>query len=605
MSTGASFVPGPGRTKRSLRNLSPAWLLVPAIVFLVVMMVYPVGQLLLLSIQTKGGDFTLANYARLYTADIYFRVLLITFKIAAWTTVFSVLFSYPVAYLIATSDDRWRARLMFWILLPFWTSFLVRTFAWIVLLGRNGAINQLLVTTGLADAPQELIFNFTAVMIGMSHALMPLCILTMVSVMEGIDANLSKAALTLGARPGSTFWNIYFPLSLPGVAAAGLLVFITALGFFITPAFLGGRRETMITQLIIDQVQEMLNWGFAGAISMMLLVAALIVFYVYDRLLGMSTLAGGGQTAGSPKEGPLSRLISAAGMALLRLLGRATDLLFGLFGLVAPARADRPRLAWGRGWLWAAAIAILIYLVLPAFLMLPISVTRDSVIDWPPKGFSLQWYATFWESPQWVSATVRSFAIAFSTGILAMLIGTPAAFALARGNWPGKTAVLGFLLAPLIIPRMIIAVALFYLFARVGLVGSPVGLVLGHTILAIPYVTVTVMAVLKTYDVRYDQAAWSLGANRWRTLRYVTFPLIRAGLVSSFLFAFITSFDELTIALFVTGGLTTTLPKQMWDEAILKVTPTIAAVSTILLVIVTVIILVTETLQRRDRKLRG
>jgi putative spermidine/putrescine transport system permease protein len=184
-----------------------------------------------------------------------------------------------------------------------------------------------------------------------------------------------------------------------------------------------------------------------------------------------------------------------------------------------------------------------------------------------------------------------------------MLLATPAAFVLARREVRGKTGALAFILSPLIIPRMIIAVALFYLYARVGLVGTALGLVLGHTVLAIPYVVVTVMAVLKTYDERLDQAAWSLGANRLRTLWHVTFPLIRAGLVAAFLFAFITSFDELTIALFVTSGLATTLPKQMWDEALLKITPTLAAVSTILFVFITGMILLAEYF--RQRAVRG
>jgi putative spermidine/putrescine transport system permease protein len=146
---------------------------------------------------------------------------------------------------------------------------------------------------------------------------------------------------------------------------------------------------------------------------------------------------------------------------------------------------------------------------------------------------------------------------------------------------------------------MIIAVALFYLYARIGLVGSSVGLVLGHAVLAIPFVVVTVMAVLKNYDERLDQAASSLGATPARTLYHVTLPLIRAGLIAAFLFAFVTSFDELTIALFVTGGLTTTLPKQMWDDALLKVTPTLAAVSTVLILFVAGTIWLAEWLRRQ------
>ena len=241
------------------------WPLIPALVFLLFLFVYPVGQLLWLSAINKSGALTAQHYARLFSSSLYVDVLLITVKISAWTTAFALLGGYPVAYLLATSGTRWRTRLTFWVLLPFWTSFLVRAFAWMVLLGRNGALNKLLEATGLTTAPVAVIFNLTGVLIGMTHALMPLGILTMVSVMEHIDASLPKAAATLGARGGQAFWRIYFPLSLPGVAAAGLLVFISSVGFFIIPALLGGRRETMITQIIIEQVQDLMNWEIGRA----------------------------------------------------------------------------------------------------------------------------------------------------------------------------------------------------------------------------------------------------------------------------------------------------------------------------------------------------
>ena len=146
-----------------------------------------------------------------------------------------------------------------------------------MLLGRNGAVNGLLRALGIADAPAELIYNFTGVMIGMTHALMPLAILTMVAVMESIDPNLSRAATTLGARGGQAFWRIYFPLSLPGVAAAGLLVFITALGFFITPAILGSPQNALFSQLIVIQVTTLLAWGRSGAMAVVLLLATLLI----------------------------------------------------------------------------------------------------------------------------------------------------------------------------------------------------------------------------------------------------------------------------------------------------------------------------------------
>ncbi|MHC8288061.1 ABC transporter permease subunit [Pseudomonas sp. XS1P51] len=579
-------------------RIKPWMMVLPALLFLVLLMVYPVVEFLGLSVIRKG-EFSLYNYQRLFSRDIYWRVLVITLQCAGWTTLFAILFGYPVAYLIATTQNKTRARLMFWLMLPFWTSFLVRTFAWIVLLGRNGLFNQWLQAVGLTDAPAELLYNFSAVMIGMLHALMPLCVITMLSVLDNIDANLSRASMTLGAPPGSTFWHIYFPLSMPGVAAGGLLVFITALGFFITPALLGSPRDIMLPQLIIQQVQELLNWEFAGALSVLLLVAVLVVFLVYDRVFGMSTLAGGSSTPTKPGR---LRILSRLGNLLLAGLGRASDLLIRLLSPLAGSSANRRRRPIGRWCLWLVVLVILFFLVAPAFVMVPISFTETPVLDWPPKGFSLQWYDAYLESPAWVAATLRSVQVALLTAALSMLIGTPAAFGLMRGLKRGNALVLAFLLSPLILPRIIIAVALFYLFSKLSLIGSITGLVLGHTILAVPYVVVSVMAVLKNYDQRYDNAAWSLGANRWRALRYVTLPLLRGGLLAAFLFAFVTSFDELTLSLFVSGGMQSTLPKQMWDSAILQVNPLLAAVSTLLLALIAVVLLLANRLSSRDRK---
>jgi putative spermidine/putrescine transport system permease protein len=573
------------------------WPILPLLLFLLLLFLYPVWQLLAISVSDPRGGWSLVHYTRLFSSAVYVQVLIGTFKIAGWTTLFCLLFGYPVAYLLATTRPNTRGLLLLWILLPFWTSFLVRTFAWIVLLGRNGIVNKTVVAAGIADAPLSLIYNFTGVMIGMTHALMPLAILTMASVMQGLPTNLVPAAGTLGARGGQAFWRIYFPLSLPGVAASGLLVFITALGFFITPALLGGVRETMIAQVIIENIQTTLNWGFAGAVSMLLLATSLAVFVLYDRLLGLSTLAGESSTR---QHGALGRLGARMGMVLVAALGSLCDRFAELWERAAPTRADHRSVRRSRQVLRVVALAVICFLAVPSFFVVPISFSSSAFMEWPPVGFSLEWYRAYFASNLWMSATIRSFVTALLTAALATLIATPAAFVLVRQQMRGKTATLAFVLSPLILPRMIIAVALFYLYARVGLVGTTFGLVLGHTVLAVPYVVITVMAVLKSYDERLDQAAATLGANGWQTLRRVTLPLIRPGIASAFLFAFIVSFDELTIALFTTGGLSATLPKQMWDDAVLKVSPLLAAVSTVLLVFISLMIVIAELLRRRS-----
>src|SRR4029453_17540759 len=422
----------------------------PLVLLLVFLLVYPVGQLLTLSFYA-GDSFTLTPYRQLFASSVYVDVLLITLKISFWTMLLAVVGGYPVAYAISIAPKARRATLLFWVLLAFWTSFLVRAFAWIVILGRNGVVNQLLVAAGIVAEPADLLYNLGAVLVGMVHALMPLAVLPMLSVMENIDRTLPRAAATLGARPGTAFWRIYFPLSFPGVAAAAIMVFVTAIGFFIVPALLGGRRETMIAQIIIEQVLQTLNWGFAGAISVLLLVVVTAVFFAYDRVFGLSTVAGG-QPA---RDGNARRrgVLHTAGIALLDVLGAVSD---RVLACVPRRRAERG--PGGARLLWVVLVAVLLFLSVPAFLMIPMSFSANPSLTWPPRGFSLQWYHQVFDSPIWVQAITRSLIVAFGTGVLAMLIGTPAAFLLVRGQLRLKPALLAFALSPIVVPRMIIAV---------------------------------------------------------------------------------------------------------------------------------------------------
>jgi len=565
----------------------------PLVVLLLSLLVYPVAQLLLLSVQ-KGGEFSMASYVQLFSSSVYLNVLLITLKIAFWTTLFAVIAGYPVAYLISSWPQQKKGGLLFWVLLSFWSSFLVRAFAWIVLLGRNGVVNQLLVALGIVDAPITMLYTFGSTMVGMVHALMPLAILTMLSVMENIDRSLPRAALTLGARPGSAFWRVYFPLSMPGVAAASIMVFVTSIGFFIFPALLGGRRETMIAQIIIVQVEQTLNWGFAGAISVFLLIVVGAVFAVYDRVLGLSSITGTVADDRGPRA--RNRWAVAFSEGVLNVLAKTSD---WLASLLPKRRRSRREPGQSRG-LLMIVLTILAFLSLPTVLMIPLSFAGSSGLNWPPRGFSLQWYQQVLESPLWMQALTRSLIVGIGSGLLAMFIGTPAAFLLVRAKMRGKSLMLAFVLSPIIVPRMIIAVGMFYMFSRVGLAGTTLGLTLGHTVIAVPYVVMTMMAVLRNYDTRLDLAAQSLGARPTQVLRHVTFPILIAGLLSSFLFAFATSFDELTISLFASGGLNATLPKQFWDEVNLQISPVIAAVSTCLFVFVAVLIWTADRLRRRS-----
>jgi ABC-type spermidine/putrescine transport system permease subunit I len=573
--------------RQRLLRPNALWLAAPGIAFLAIFFLYPVLRLLALSVQDPAsGALSVATYARIANTDVYLQVLGITFKIAANTALFSILLGYPLAYWLAGLRDGFRERMVLLVMVPFWTSYLVKTFAWMVILGRTGVINTMLTGSGIASQPLPLAYNEFGVMVGMVHAMVPLAVLTMLPVMIGIDRRLIQAAQALGAAPAQSFWLVYFKLSLPGVTAGGLLVFISSLGFFIVPALLGGRRETMLAQLIITQVQELLNWAFAGALAAMMLVAALVTVWVYDRLFGLSSLSG--ET--SAQDGGLGRL-RVAGLAILGVVAKTSAMLADAVRKVIGARGTSRLLP-------IYCMLALVFLVLPTLLVVPIGFTSSQFLEFPPPGYSLQWFETYFSSPVWLAATLRSFGVAIATAICATLIGGLAALALARSKTRWGGLVFATFLAPLIVPRIIIAVGLFYLFAQIGLVATDLGLVIGHTVLALPFAFVTITAILKNYDWRLDQAAAVLGANRVKTLLLVTVPLIKGGLVAAFLFAFITSFDELTIAIFVSGGIKTTLPKQMWDDMILQLNPTLAAVSVVVFVIVTVLLLIAERFRR-------
>ena len=238
------------------------------------------------------GDFSLAAYARAFGVPVYTRILGTTFAIAFDVTVLCLLLGYPLAYWLARQPKRRQRLLGLLVLFPFWTSALVKNFVWLVLLGRMGVVASLLRSIGIAHPP-ELLFSRGTVVFGMTHTMLPLAIITMLPVMNQIDSGLPMAAATMGASGVQAFWRVFFQLSVPGVAAAGLLVFIASLGFFITPALLGGPHETMLGQMVIQQILGQQNWQFASALAAMLIVSALVTCLIYDLLFGLSSMSGG------------------------------------------------------------------------------------------------------------------------------------------------------------------------------------------------------------------------------------------------------------------------------------------------------------------------
>jgi len=262
---------------------------IPLILYLLFFYAYPVIAMLFRSVSEP--TWSLTNYSQLLRTNVYVHVMWITVWISIVVTVCTLLLGYPVAYLISSVTTTKSNLLIVLVLVPFWTSILVRTYAWMVLLGRQGIINELLQSLGIIDQPLRLLNTRFAVYVAMVHILLPFMILPLYSVMRGIDRSVLRAAEGLGARPRAVFMQVMLPLSLPGVAAGCLLVFILSLGFYITPALVGGPKDLMISVLIAQQV-DLFNWAFASALAAVLLVGALLIFVIFNRILGVEKIFG-------------------------------------------------------------------------------------------------------------------------------------------------------------------------------------------------------------------------------------------------------------------------------------------------------------------------
>ena len=246
----------------------------------------------------------------------------------------------------------------------------------------------------------------------------------------------------------------------------------------------------------------------------------------------------------------------------------------------------------------------LFYLILPILVVVPLSFSSASYLSFPPPGFSLRWYRNFFARADWLSSAWLSVWVGLAVTVLATTLGTPAAVALVRGRFSGKRLINAVILSPLIVPGIIVAIGIYFFYARLGFVGNPVALVLAHTCLAVPFVVINVSATLYGFDEQLEYAAMSLGASPWGAFRQVTLPLIRPGVLAGALFAFVTSFDELIVALFVSGTTAVTLPRRMWEGIRFEIDPTIAAVSTILVALTSGLLLSAELLRRRSARLR-
>ncbi|MCB1431652.1 MAG: ABC transporter permease subunit [Alphaproteobacteria bacterium] len=525
-----------------------AGLVAPAALLFAVMLMWPLFNILLRSLNLKGrasiaDGIYWGHYVALAQDTLLRQVVLHSLMLAVVATAVTALLAFPTAYIISRLSRSLSSLMMVAVLMPFWVSIIVRLFAFTTILGTQGIINSGLGLIGIGPLP--LLYNTFATITGMVAYLLPYLILILVSAMRSIDVSLLTAARTMGAPEHRVFLDIYFPQIRPALLSGMLLVFVLALGFFLTPAILGGPYNLTIPIFIQQQIQ-IFQWGKAAAMGIVLLAVSVLGYLISLRIAGSGIL--------SPSERGTR--------------GAAAD---------EPLRATPVTLLC-----WAALALVMIILISPLLVVMPTAFTETTQIRFPPVGFTGKWFAEVLTSEMWIGAFLKSIRVALATGVLAGLMGLGLARAASRMESRMLQAVIqAAAIAPLIVPVILLAIGIFDIQGRLGLIGTDVGLILAHTLLCVPLTFLIFANALAFVDLSIEQASWTMGAGHIRTFWRIVVPGMMPSVIGSFLISFVTSWDEAVIAMFQTE-LDKTLPVTIYSLLKSGITPAVSAVATII-----------------------
>ncbi|MFG1709481.1 ABC transporter permease subunit [Nonomuraea sp. M3C6] len=483
---------------------------------------------------------TTVTWQAFLTGGYHWQIVRETVLLGLITTVVAALIGYPTAYALhRVRRSGWRYVGLFIIFAPLLTSVVSRTYGWELILGDSGVLNSVLGTIGLG--PVEVLYQRASVVIALVHILLPFMVFPITQSLGQLDPAFGEAAGDLGAGSFRRFLKVTLPLTTPGLIGGAQLVFALSISSFSTPSLLGGGRVNVLATEIYDNVNNV-DWPMAAVSSYVLLALAVVALGVFGWLQ---------RRAGRAEQGG----VTAAG--------------------AAPAGA--------RGWgVWLAVVYA--FVLLPLVIIIINSFSSVSYGTWPPPGLSVKWYANLFEQEGLGAATLLSLEVAIAATILAMLIGTAVAVSLVRHRMPGRGPLQSFVLSPTVVPKVAFGFAGFIYLHRLGLFGGTIGLIVTHTVMVLPFVVIVVTAALMRADATLDSAAKDLGASPLRAFRLATLPQIRPALIAAALFAFVVSFDEVDMTVFLLSPDQNTLPVWMFVYMQKFQDPTLAALSTLLIV---------------------
>ncbi|EPZ86712.1 ABC transporter, permease protein [Burkholderia cenocepacia K56-2Valvano] len=501
----------------------------------------------------------LSHYAFLFTDSLYFATYVNSVWVAAITTLLCLLLGYPMAYYIARSNPATRNLLMMGVMLPFWTSFLIRVYAWIGILKNNGLLNNFLMWIGLTHTPIELYRTNYAVYIGMVYSYLPFLVMPLYAHLVKMDLRLLEAAYDLGAKPWKAFVQITLPLSKNGIIAGCLLVFIPAVGEYVIPELLGGANTLMIGRVMWNEFFNNADWPMASAVTCAMVLLLLVPMAMFQHFQAKE------QGGASMKP---NRYLQFAALFV------------------------------GFAFLYVPIISLIVY-----------SFNESKLVTvW--SGFSFRWYAALAEDDELLTAAWLSLKIGVLTAFASVFIGTWAGFVLARmGRFRGFALFSGMINAPLVIPEVIQGISLLLLFIELAKwIGWPAErgvftIWLGHVMLCISYVAIIVQSRVRELNPSLEEAALDLGATPLKVFFTITLPLISQALIAGWLLSFTLSIDDLVLSAFLSGPGSTTLPLVVFSRVRLGLNPEMNALATLFIIAVTAgVVIANFVMLRQERK---
>ncbi|MGY4403574.1 ABC transporter permease subunit [Bradyrhizobium sp. USDA 3315] len=535
----------------------------PGVALLAAGYALPMAIVVWMSLRHQGHWSTQA-YAQIVRAPAFFGIFLKTLWMAFSVTGLCALFGYPYASFVATRIRRYAAPVMMLVAIPYLTSILIRSYSWIAILGSSSIVNRLLISIGLTSEPLPLVFSTFGSYVGMVHILLPMMILPLYGVLRRLDPALIKAAQSLGGGPATVFWTVVFPLSLPGLTAGCALVFLCAIGFYITPAMLGALGDYLVAQAIEVRVSTLADFDFAAALACMLFFGVSAFLFLFRRnIVTLGAVDHGRWRSG---EGGLR----SGGAWYRRLgIGQAARALLTLFD--ATALVANPCL-------FILFILVLLFLLAPMIVVVTIAFSNAPYLMFPPPDFSTRWFKSLLADQRWRDAALFSFSMAALSASTALLVGTAYSISLTRGVLRARRIMWLAAVVPMILPQIVLGIGLFFLTVALKLNGTIAGFWLGFTVLGFPYVVIIMTAALQSSDIDVERAAVGLGATPMAAFFTVTLPLLVPALSSAFLFAFLAGFDDRVLSMFLSSPSKTPLAMLMWQDIHLEISPKTAVV---------------------------